>query len=294
MLVAPAPRAGGFWLATRTLWRRELVRFFRQHNRVASALITPLIFWLFLGSGLNHSFTLPTAPGTPALTSSSSQSEIGNRKSEIPPSVGYLEYFFPGTVVLIIMFTAIFSTISVIEDRREGFLQGVLVAPVPRLAIALGKVMGGASIAMVQGLLFLLLWPLVGTWPGIGWFLLTLAVMFLLSVGLTGLGLCIAWPMDSTAGFHAVMMMFLMPMWFLCGAVFPITANTPFWMKALMLANPLTYGQAAFTESLSAGRTSIGTPLPLAGTLLVTFLAAVGILLLAGWLVNRPRRDGAL
>ena len=107
-----------------SLWRRELVRFFRQPSRVAGAVGSPLLFWLFIGSGLSGSFRLPGAEG-----------------------IDYLEYFFPGTVTLVVLFAAIFSTISIIEDRREGFLQGVLAAPVPRAAIAAGKVLGGATLA---------------------------------------------------------------------------------------------------------------------------------------------------
>lgn len=278
-VAAPIPQArqGSLLLASGTLWRREMVRFFRQPNRVVSAALTPLIFWIFLGSGLNRAMTLPSA--APA----SGQ-----------PGVGYMEYFFPGTISLVLMFTAIFSTVSVIEDRREGFLQGVLVAPISRLAIALGKILGGASIAMIQGMLFLGLWLLMGHWPGASWILLTLAIMAAMAVGLTGLGLCIAWPMDSTAGFHAVMMLFLMPMWFLSGAVFPASATTPLWMRLLMWANPLTYGQSALTEAMTTGRATAGAPVGLGPATLVTFAASAAMVLLATYLVSRPRRDGTL
>jgi ABC-2 type transport system permease protein len=224
----------GLWLPACSLWRREMVRFFRQRNRVIGALATPLVFWLLLGTGLNRSFTPPSAAGADAAAS----------------NVGYLAYFYPGTVVLVVLFTAIFSTISVIEDRREGFLQGVLVAPIRRLSIVLGKVLGGASVATVQGVILLALWPVVGPWPGWGAMLAAVGMLFLLGLGLTGLGLCIAWPMDSTAGFHAIMNLFLMPMWFLSGAVFPIDA-VPGWMAVIMRLNPLTYGHAAFAAALS-------------------------------------------
>src|SRR6187397_3188458 len=109
-----------------TLSLRELVRFFRQKNRVFGALGQPIIFWLLFGAGLRSN------------------------------NLDYA-HFFPGTLVMILLFTAIFATISIIEDRREGFLQGVLVAPVPRWSIVMGKVLGGAAIAMLQGLLFLVL-----------------------------------------------------------------------------------------------------------------------------------------
>ena len=126
---ADAGDANRLWLATGTLWKREIVRFFRQPFRVIGAVATPLIFWALLGSGFNRSFVMAGTDN----------------------HVGYLEYFFPGTIILVLLFTAIFSTISVIEDRREGFLQAILVAPIPRLAIVLGKVLGGATIASLQG-----------------------------------------------------------------------------------------------------------------------------------------------
>ena len=265
---------GGMALAAYTLWHRELVRFFRQRNRVVGALATPLVFWVLLGSGLSGSFVLPTNGGAAA-----------------DAQVKYLEYFFPGTVVLILLFTAIFATITVIEDRREGFLQGVLVSPAPRLAIALGKILGGATIATIQGVLFLLLWPFVGHWPGVGHMLAALVIMFVLAVGLNGLGLCIAWPMDSTAAFHAIMNLFLMPMWFLCGAVFPVK-SAPIWMRVVMYANPLTYGQALFSEALTGGRTGAAAPAPMWVSAVVTLAFTVGIVLLAARLVSRPRKDG--
>jgi len=244
-----------------TLWQREMVRFFRQRNRVIGAMATPLVFWLLLGSGLKGSFTMP------------GQS-----------SANYLEFFFPGTVVLVVMFTAIFSTISVIEDRREGFMQVILVSPAPRMSIVLGKVLGGATIATAQGIVFLMVWPLVGTWPGWPAMIGATGVMFLLGCALTGLGLLLAWPMDSTAGFHAIMNLLLMPMWFLSGAMFPLTEHSPKWLALVMKLNPLTYGQHAFAESL-AGR--------MAGTdLVVTAIFAVAMIVLSSVLVNRPRKDG--
>ena len=250
-------------LATATLWQREMVRFVRQRNRVIGALATPLVFWLLLGSGLDNA--APIAPG-----------------------VGYREYFFAGTLLLILLFTAIFSTISVIEDRREGFLQSVLVSPAPRLAIVLGKIMGGASIATLQGALFLLLWPLVGGFDSIGQVALALAVMFVLAIGLTALGLCLAWPMDSTAGFHAIMNLLLMPMWFLSGAVFPAD-QAPLWLRIIMWANPLTYGHAVLSAMLSP-RLRPQAPLPLATA--VMLVATILLVLLAAALARRPRRDG--
>src|SRR5437763_11335235 len=141
-----------------TLAQRELVRFFRQRNRVVGALLQPIIFFIFFGAALDGSFKPP--PGT---------------------QLSYQEYFFPGTIVMILLFTAIFSTISIIEDRREGFLQSVLVSPVPRMAIVLGKVLGGTVLAFGQGLIFLILAPLIGMPLSILGFLAACAVLFIVS-----------------------------------------------------------------------------------------------------------------
>ena len=214
-------------LAGFTLWQRELVRFFRQPSRVAGAAGSPLLFWILIGSGLSGSFRLPGAPATSATSE----------------SISYLEYFFPGTLVLVVLFAAIFSTISVIEDRNQGFLQGVLAAPVSRSAIAGGKVLGGATLAWLQGSVFLLLAPLSGirlTWAS---GLAAAAVLAGLAFSLTAIGFACAWKVDSVQGFHAVMNLLLVPMWLLSGSFFPLT-GAPVWLEALMRANPLTYGVA--------------------------------------------------
>jgi ABC-2 type transport system permease protein len=174
---------------------------------------------------------------------------------------------------MILLFTAIFSTISIIEDRREGFLQSVLVAPVPSAAIVLGKVLGGTVLAFGQALLFLLLGPLVGVWPTPLGFALALGIMALLAFALTALGFCIAWRMTSTQGFHAVMNLFLMPMWFLSGALFPAhNASPP--LRAVMMLNPLTYGLTGLREALYLGH---GVPRAgAAGAIAVAFAATAG------------------
>jgi ABC-2 type transport system permease protein len=215
------------WLPTLTLWQREMVRFFRQRDRVVGALATPVVFWLVLGLGLGKSFKAPSAP----------------------EGHGYLEYFYAGTLVMILLFTAIFSTISVIEDRREGFLQAVLVAPVGRFAIVLGKILGGTVLAFVQGLVFLMLMPLMGLHLSAASFTWLVVVMFLVSFGLTGLGFVIAWPLDSTQGFHAIMNLFLIPLWLLSGAVFP-ASGAPVWLGWVMKVNPLSYGVTALRAGL--------------------------------------------
>src|SRR5262245_53319711 len=176
-----------------TLWQREIKRFVRQRSRILGALGQPLLFWLLLGGGFKPSF----------------------QPAGMPAHVDYLEYFFPGTLLLILLFSSIFSNISVIEDRREGFLQAVLVAPIPSMALVLGKVLGGATLALVQAIFFLLLAPATGIHLSLHTLLTTLAVLSLLALGLTALGFAIAWRMESTQGFHVAMNVFLIPLWLL-------------------------------------------------------------------------------
>jgi len=216
-----------------TLAAREWVRFVRQRNRVLGAIGQPLLFWLLFGAGLHGSFQL-SAGGQ-----------------------NYLEYFFPGTLVLILLFTSIFATISIIEDRREGFLQSVLVAPAPRWAMVVGKLLGGTLIALAQGLLFLLLALPLGLRFGALQLGSIVMFVFVLSFALTALGFLLAWRMDSTQGFHAVMSVFLMPMWLLSGAFFPADSA---WLAWLMRLNPLTYGVAGVRRLLYWGQSDAALP----------------------------------
>ena len=186
--------------------------------------------------------------------------------------MGYAEYFFPGTVVLILLFTAIFSTISLIEDRRDGFLQGILVAPIPRASIVLGKVLGGSLLALAQGLLVLLLAPLVGVRLAPAALAAGVPLLLLIAFALTSLSFCIAWRMDSTQGFHAVMTVFLMPLWLLSGAFFP-AAGAPAWLRGAIALNPLTYGVAALRRSLYPAGDAALTGLPGGGACLAVTLA---------------------
>jgi ABC-2 type transport system permease protein len=218
----PAPASAGVLLPAFTLWWREIVRFYRQRARVVGVIVSPLLFWVVIGSGFGTSFR--------------SGQGAGQERS--------LNYLFPGMLVMIVLFTAIFTMMSVIEDRKEGFLLSVLVAPVPRAAIVLGKVLGGTTLAAVQGLICLVFAPLVDIHMTIASFGLIALTVFLVSFALTALGFAIAWPMDSTQAFHAIINLFLIPLWLLSGALFPVSGASP-WIRALMYANPLTYGVEA-------------------------------------------------
>jgi ABC-2 type transport system permease protein len=253
---APRPARPGILLPAYTLWLREIVRFYRQKARVAGVIASPLIFWVVLGAGFAHSFRTGDGGGS---------------------SAHYLGYFFPGSVAMIVLFTAIFSMMSLIQDRNEGFLLSVLAAPVSRSSIVLGKVLGGATLAAVQGIIFLVFGPLVGvqiTPETIG---LSILVIAMISFELTALGFAIAWPMDSTQAFHAVVNMLLIPLWLLSGALFPLSGAAG-WMRFCMMLNPLTYGVEALRASLfPGGATLFSLPVNLAvtaGFCVLTFAAA--------------------
>jgi ABC-2 type transport system permease protein len=219
----------GFALPAATLWWRECVRFYRDRARAVSSLATAVLFWVLIGFGLGGSF----AP------------------QGMPAGMGSVEYLYPGTIVFLVLLTAIVGTFSLIEDRREGFLQGVLVAPVPRSSIVMGKVLGGATIAVVQGALLLPVAPLVGIPYHAGGMALALVALLLTAFAFNALGFVLAWRMESIQGFHGIVNLVLMPMWFLSGALFPMDGAAR-GLELLMRVNPVTYGLAAFRESLYA------------------------------------------
>ena len=245
-----ATRGEGFILPAATLWKRELVRFARDRHRLLGAILQPFVFWLLLGIGMSASFAPAGTSGT----------------------MSYLEYIYPGALLMVLLFTAIFSTISVVEDRREGFMQSVLVAPVSQSGVVIGKVMGGTTLAVLEGMVFLLFVYQLDIPVSPFSLAATVAFLFLVGLALTGLGFAIAWQMASTAGFHAIMNLFLLPMWALSGALFPLS-GVPEWLGWLMRINPLTYGVAGVRHALylEAPELAGGIP-PFEACLLVTCL----------------------
>jgi len=255
------PASAGIGLPAFTLWWREVVRFYRQRARVAGVILSPLLFWIVIGSGFGTSFRSGGAAG----------------------QQHYLDYFYPGALVMIVLFTAIFTMMSVIEDRNEGFLLSVLVAPVPRAAIVLGKVLGGTTLAFLQGLIFLVFAPLAGVHITVATFGLIALTIFLVSFALTALGFAIAWPMDSTQAFHAIINLFLIPLWLLSGALFPLSGASG-WIRVLMYANPLTYGVEALRSLMYPDAPAAFS---LAASILTLVLFALFMFGLAFVLANR-------
>jgi daunorubicin resistance ABC transporter membrane protein len=223
----PLPSALAYDLATTlVLARRDLVRFFRQPSRLVGALGQPIIFWLVIGGGLSGTFRMPGS------------------------EVSYLAYFFPGVVLMVVLFAAIFTTASVIEDRHRGFLQSVQAGPGSRAALVLGKALGSASVALTQAALFLVLAPAAGfAFGAVSWPLL-LGALALTAVALAALGFAVAWGLDHVQGYHAVQMTVLVPLWVVSGAMFPAPEGHPAFAAA-MRANPLAYAVSAARRALA-------------------------------------------
>ena len=258
-------------LPVATLWEREIVRFVRDRHRLLGAIGQPLLFWLLVGYGLDASF-LPAGQ---------------------PLGMSYLEYIYPGTLMLIVLFTAIFSTITVVEDRREGFMQSVLAAPVPRASLVLGKLFGGTTLGMLEGLVFLVFALHLNISLTLEVLAYTAGFLFLSALGLTGLGFAIAWRMESTAGFHAIMNVFLLPMWLLSGAFFP-PSGVPSWLEWIIWINPLTYSMAGLRRVLYLGAPFEFSALPsLKVCILITSLFVVCTFGISVYQVMR-RREGGL
>jgi ABC-2 type transport system permease protein len=255
-------------LATvRVLWKRDLVRFFRQRSRVVGAFVQPLLFWAIMGSGFATSFRIAGAEG-----------------------VDYKQYFFPGILLMVILFTSIFSTMSLIEDRREGFMQAVLAAPSSRFAVVLGKVLGGATLAMIQAAAVLLLAPLGGVHFADISFALLFLHLSLASVGLCAVGFSIAWWLNSTQGYHAVMSVLLLPAWVVSGAMFPV-AHGATWMRIVAMVNPLSYAASGVRRAMSGGvvTRAMDTGSSAALELVVAAALAVFALSIATFVCRRSR-----
>lgn len=208
---------------------REIVRFVRQRSRIVGSLLTPLMAWLFFGV---------------AMGGLVDGSRLGGVAS-------YGAHFFPGAVLLSVLFVAIFASISLIEDRHEGFLQAVLVAPLPRWALVLGKVLGGTALATFHGALFLPLAPIAGVSLGVSGVFWALVVLAAASFAVASVSFLAAWYLDSTQGFHSFMNAALMPAWLLSGAFFPEASVGPV-LRAVMWLNPVAWAFRALAAAMGS------------------------------------------
>jgi ABC-2 type transport system permease protein len=241
-----------------TIWYRDVLRFTRDRPRIIASLAQPLLFLFVFGSGLS-----------PAMSGLAGG------------QIDFTSFLFPGVIAMAVLFTAIFSAVSIVWDREFGFLKEVLVAPVSRSAVALGKVASGSTVAMFQGVLILLFAPLIGINLTVSQIVVLLALMLLTAATLTSLGILVAARMHSMEGFQLIMNFLLMPMFFMSGAFFPVEGNIPVWMEWLSQINPMTYGvdpirQVALRESV---------PQVVIDTLRLHPIAVDVVILMGFWLV---------
>lgn len=246
------------WVVTGVIVRRELILFVRQPARVAAAIGTPCLLWLFMGSGFAQSF-----------------------RPERLGEASYASYLLPGMMTLVAVFAAIFSSISIIQDRRDGWLQSVLVSPAPRWSIALGKTLGGAIVAWAQAALLLAAAPLLDIHLTFWAAILALLGVAATSVAMTAIGVAFAWRTETTAAFHAVMNLVFMPAWLLSGALFPPEGASA-WLELVVRLNPLSWCTQAIRGPL------LGEPsfTALAGS----FVFAGAALACATWIVSAPTK----
>ncbi|MFB5662861.1 ABC transporter permease [Alteribacillus sp. HJP-4] len=206
------------------IWYRDMTKFFRDRARLFGSFTMPILFLLIFGGGMS---------GTMKSLIGSGMNGAGD--------FNYVEFVFPGIVAMTLLMTSVFSSLSVIQDKEFGYMKEILVSPISRVNIAVGKMLGASSVAFMQGVMMFLLIPFLGINYSIVSILQVLPFMFLLACALSSLGLLIASFLKSTQGFQLIVQVLVMPMIFLSGALFPVN-NMPSWMNVIVKVNPVTYG----------------------------------------------------
>jgi ABC-2 type transport system permease protein len=258
--------------AIRIVWRRDLIRFVNDRIRIVSSLIQPLLFLFVMGSGLQQ------------LSSASTH------------GVDLKTFIYPGILCIAVMFTAMFSAASIVWDREFGFLREMMVAPVRRSSIVIGKCFGGATVASTQGVIMILLAPLVHVPLSLDLVLGIFGLQLLLAFSITAFGVMVAARIKQMQAFFGVMQMIVMPMFFISGALFPVQ-NLPRWLEILNRLDPLTYAvdpmrrlvfshldiSAAAGKALNPGVTWFGWPVPVWLEVLVVLGLGLVMLGIAIW-----------
>jgi len=268
------------------IWYRDVLRYWRDRTRLVASLAQPLLFLIVFGTGLSSALSgagggLGGAAGAAA-------------------GLTYTQFIFPGIIGMSVLFSAIFASMSIVWDREFGFLKEVLVAPIDRSAVAIGKSLGGATQAMVQGLILLILAPVIGVKLTLGSVLALIPLVFVLAFALSSMGVAIASRMKSMQGFQVVVNFLMMPMFFLSGALFPLS-GLPVWMTVLTRLDPAAYGMDPLRRVVLAGAglpsfaldrlglTLFDTVLPIVAE--AAILLGFGILMLAIAVRNFRVRD---
>ncbi len=238
------------------LWLRQVIRYFRTRSRIIGALGQPLLFLFALGYGLGPIFA-----------------KAGNGN--------YIEFLVPGVVAQSILFTSLFSGIDVIWDKQFGFLKETLAAPVSRLEIMLGRSLGGATVAVFQGIIVFLLSFLAGFKPKNWESIFIIFIMFLMALFFTSLGTAIASLLDDLQGFQLIMNFLVMPLFFLSGSLFPLN-NAPYVLKIIASFDPLSFGVDAI-RFLLTGTTQFGLPIDIT----VLSICTVVMVTMGAWLFSK-------
>ncbi len=251
-----------------TIWYRDVLRFARDRTRIFGSLGMPLLYLFVFGNGL-----------APAI------SGLGGG------ALDFKQFMYPGILAMVVLFTSIFSAVSIVWDREFGFLKEVMVAPVSRTAVALGKVAGGATVAMFQGAIILLLAPLIGLTLSMGQVVYLLGLMLFLAATMTSLGILIAARQRTMEGFQVIVQFLIMPLFFLSGALFPLR-RIPQWLAWLAKVDPVTYGvdplrQVALRESIGAQVLQALALHPIAVDLLIMGVLGLIFLIPAVWLFSK-------
>lgn len=244
-----------FFISTRTIWMREIIRFWRDKPRIISTAFQPVMFLVVFGFGFRQILA---------------RSSFG---------LDFIQFVYPGIIAMNVMGIAFFSSVSTVWDREFGFLKEILVAPVSRVSIVIGKIAGAATVATLQALILLALAPFIGVYLNFTIVFHLVVFMILLSFAIAGLGLLIASLMTTTESFGVVMQVLFFPMFFLSGAFFPLT-QVPIWMEWLSKLDPLTYGVDAFRQVIL----SQGTAAQVVKTLSLNSLG-IDALILAGFFI---------
>jgi ABC-2 type transport system permease protein len=253
----------------RSIWviaYRELVRFIQDRPRMFSSFSMPIIFLLIFGAG------------------------FGRLIGQMMPGVDYLQFMYPGILAMTVLMTSIMSGISIVWDREFGFLKEVLVSPLSRSGVLIGKAVGAATIAIIQGAIMLVLAPIVNVPINLGTVLALLPLLLILSLSLSGLGLLIGARMRSQQGFQIVMQLVIFPMMFLSGIFFPVSGVAA-WLAVLSKLNPVTYGidaiRQVFLGTQVAGVTVFGHTMGIVDSAIVVAMVGVVLLTTALWVFNR-------
>lgn len=257
------------WRGAWVVAYRELLRFVNERSRLFSSFFQPILFLVIFGAG------------------------FGNVIGSLAPGVDFVQFMYPGIIAMGVLTSSLFAGVSVVWDREFGFLREVLVAPLARTGIVLGKAIGASVVALLQVLLLLLIAPIVGVTLDVATVLALVPVVVILSISLSGLGILIASFMRSQQGFQLLIQVLIFPLIFLAGVFFPVD-QAPEWLQVLSKLNPMTYGVDAIRQIMLGSAQTSGLGVEVFGRVMtvaeeVVIVAALGTILLASavWAFRR-------